>query len=389
MDIAENEQNPRCFAVASSAWACCEQNMAFQHIAAPVGQRTLEVLPADNGRPDRFLLIDTIRRASSALGLKAPVIATLDALLSCLPPRRNHNVVFASNATLTFKRNGISDRTLRRHIEQLSDAGFLHRSDSPNGKRFSKSDSSSGAVLRFGIDLGPLFDSYTKLCDLADECSEQASHISFLRAKLRTAIARTLDQTGPTSMLEYAQRALRRKLTANEIVAMMDSLVAVEEYTPIEQCEKETPPSKMTVTGGQIDRHLQNSKKEPLDSDGEVAASNTVSAHKQLSLGSLVQACPEAMSYIQQAPTGATDVINHAKTLAPMMGIDRATYLVAEKKLGELGTAVTVWGLLEMQSKIRQLGAYFRAVTTGKRSDDFDPWALIRRLSRSRPEVSC
>lgn len=362
--------------------------MAFQHIAAPIGQRGSEILPADNGLPDRFALIDTIRRASSALGLKAPVIATLDALLSCLPPHRNHNVVFASNATLTFKRNGISDRTLRRHIEQLTEAGLLHRSDSPNGKRFSKSDTSTGSVLRFGIDLGPLFDTYTNLCNLADECSKQASHVSFLRSKLRTAIARTLEERGPSTALDDAQRAIRRKLTAVEISAMLENLVNVDQFTAVEPCEQEAIAAKLTAAGGQNDRHRQNSEKEILDSERDEAISRPLTTEEPLSLGSLVQACPEAMSYIQQTPRGPADVVNHARTLAPMMGIDRPTYQAAERKLGELGTAVAIWGLLEMQDKIRQLGAYFRALTTGKKSDSFDPWALVRRLAKNR-EVTC
>lgn len=360
--------------------------MGFQHIAAPIGSRVREALPADNARPDRFVLIDTVRKASAALRLKAPVIATLDALLSCLPPRRNHNVVFASNATLAFKRNGISDRTLRRHIEQLVEVGFVLRTDSPNGKRFTKSDMSTGAVLRFGIDLGPLFNAYEQISDLAEECAQQASHISYLRTKLRSAIVRTLERVGPSSTLEIAQRALRRKLTADEISAILDTLVTVDDFAACEPCEQEAVAAKMTATGGQNDRHLQNSKKEPLDSD---SSEKPAKAKEPISLGRLVQACPEAMSYIQRVPNGPSDVVCHAKTLAPMMGIDRATYHAAENRLGELGTAVAVWGLLEMQSKIRQLGAYFRAVTTGKKRDSFDPWALISRLERTRPEACC
>jgi replication initiation protein RepC len=290
---------------------------------------------------------------------------------------------------LTFKRNGISDRTLRRHIEQLTEAGFLHRSDSPNGKRFSKSDTSTGAVLRFGIDLGPLFDTYTKLCELADECSKQASHISFLRSKLRAAIARTLEQRGPSTALDDAQRAIRRKLTADEISEMLENLVRVDQFNTLEPCEQEAVVSKSTASGGQNDRHLQKSEKEHLDSDGNESIPKPLKTAEPVSLGSLVHACPEAMSYIQEKPNGPADVVNHARTLAPMMGIDRKTYQAAEKKLGELGVAVAIWGLLEMQDKIRQLGAYFRALTTGTKSDSFDPWALVRRLAKKREDACC
>lgn len=354
-----------------------------------MGSRAGEVLPADNGRPDRFVLIDTVRRASAALNLKAPVIATLDALLSCLPPRRNHNVVFASNATLAFKRNGISDRTLRRHIEQLVEVGFVRRSDSPNGKRFSKSDMSTGSILRFGFDLEPLFMAYDQMCALADDCAKQASHLSYLRTKLRTAIARTLERDGPSDRLDAAQRALRRKLTADEISAVLESLVKVADFPACDAHERVGTAPEMTVTGGQNDRHLQSSKKEYLDSDGTETTARQATQAEAVSLPHLMNACREAMSYIHQPPTGPSDVICHARTLAPMMGIDRITYHAAEDRLGELGTAVAVWGLLEMQGKIRQLGAYFRAVTSGKRSMAFNPWTLISRLAKQKMQVCC
>ena len=105
--------------------------MRFQHITAPLGSRSAEALPVTHSQPDRFSLIEVVRKASTALGLKAPIIATLDALLSCLPPKRSHNFVFASNATIAFKRNGISDRTIRRHVAQLADPIALTANASP------------------------------------------------------------------------------------------------------------------------------------------------------------------------------------------------------------------------------------------------------------------
>jgi replication initiation protein RepC len=63
-----------------------------------------------------------------------------------------------------------------------------------------------------------------------------------------------------------------------------------------------------------------------------------------------------------------------------MIGIDQVCYEAAEAKHSQLGAALTIWGLLEMQHKIQKLGAYFRAITSGKRSATFDPWRLIYRL---------
>ena len=363
--------------------------MRFQHITAPLGSRSAEALPTTHSQPDRFSLIEVVRKASTALGLKAPIIATLDALLSCLPPKRSHNFVFASNATIAFKRNGISDRTIRRHVAQLAEAGLLVRSDSPNRKRFSKSDMSTGSVLRFGFDLSPLFKSYDQICAVAEDCAKQASHISFLRTKVRCAIARTMELDGLSIDAENALRALRRKLTAEELYSILDDLVSVEENQGMDCSVEMSIEAEMSATDGQNVRHHHNSKKELIDSDVAEKTEDFHQPHHQISIGSLVGACKEAASYLQRPAETLSDVIGHARTLAPMMGIDSTTYRAAEDRLGELRTAVTVWGLLQMQGKIRQLGAYFRAITTGKRSAAFDPWTMINTLVKQNRLQRC
>jgi replication initiation protein RepC len=363
--------------------------MRFQHITAPLGSRSAEALPTTHSQPDRFSLIEVVRNASTVLGLKAPIIATLDALLSCLPPKRSHNFVFASNATIAFKRNGISDRTIRRHVAQLAEAGLLVRSDSPNRKRFSKSDMSTGSVLRFGFDLSPLFKSYDQICAVAEDCAKQASHISFLRTKVRCAIARTMELDGLSIDAENALRALRRKLTAEELYSILDDLVSVEENQGMDCSAEMSIDAEMSATDGQNVRHHHNSKKELIDSDVAEKTEDFHQPHHQISIGSLVGACKEAASYLQRPAETLSDVIGHARTLAPMMGIDSTTYRAAEDRLGELRTAVTVWGLLQMQGKIRQLGAYFRAITTGKRSAAFDPWTMINTLVKQNRLQRC
>lgn len=363
--------------------------MRFQHITAPVGSRTSDVLPTDNSRPDRFVLIETIRKASTALGLKAPVIGTLDALLSCLPPKRNHDFVFASNATLAFKRNGISDRTIRRHIAQLAEAGLLTRSDSPNRKRFTKNDMSTGKVLRFGFDLTLLFESFEDICAMADTCTKQASHIAYLRTKLRCAIVLSQNLGVSGADVENAQRALRRKLTASTLQSLLDTLITVEEHKATEASGITLETDKMTVTDGQNDRHHHSSKKELLDSDIADKAKPRHSRSQPVTIGALVDACEEAATYLQHPPERASDVISHARSLAPMMGIDSTTYRAAENRLGELETAITIWGILQLHKKIRQIGAYFRAITLGERSASFDPWAMINRLIRQKALKIC
>ena len=154
--------------------------MAFRQAAASLGARNNEVLSADNAIPERHIIITTLRNAAPLMGLKASVIATLDAMLSCLPPKRNHHTVFASNLTLTFRRNGISDRTIRRHAAVLQELGLLIRRDSPNKKRFSRHNSHEGKSLRFGFDLSPLFERLQEIASHAAEAVQIKELLDYL-----------------------------------------------------------------------------------------------------------------------------------------------------------------------------------------------------------------
>lgn len=330
------------------------------------------MLSADNALPDRFTIMDLVRRAAPRIGLKAPVIATLDALLSCLPPKRSHHVVFASNQTLAFRRDGISDRTLRRHFALLEEAGFLTRHDSPNGKRFTRQDRAAGVALRFGLDLAPLFDRLAELSAQAAAATHQAERLAYLRMKLRAAIARALAHDPADAAALAAQPALRRKLTAEDLAAILDTL---PRHAPVDNpADRPAPESEMSATDGQNVRHHQKSKKEPIEKDTA-----------PLNIPVLLDACPEAAEFAANRIATPNDVIRHAVTLAPMMGIDRPAYHAAENRLGALPTALTVWLILRLGDKVQRSGAYFRALTTGKRSAEFDPWSVIMRMHRSAP----
>ena len=173
--------------------------MAFTQATAPTGLQTSEILSADNSIPERHIVVGTLRNAAPRLGLSASVISTLDAMLSCLAPKRNHHTVFASNATLTFRRNGISDRTIRRHAATLQEIGLLVRRDSPNRKRFTKHSSHEGKALRFGFDLSPLFARLHEIAAMAAEVLREREQIDYLRAKIRAAAKRASQPTQTTT----------------------------------------------------------------------------------------------------------------------------------------------------------------------------------------------
>jgi replication initiation protein RepC len=354
--------------------------MDFRHVSAPTVARPHQLLSADKGRPDRFELIDTLRRAAPTLDIGAPVVATVDALLSCLPPKRNHDFVFASNATLVFRRNGISDRTLRRHIAELIERGLIVRIDSPNGKRYAKRDPLNGTVLRFGFDLAPLFAAFEKLCDLAHERAVALARLSYLRTKLRLAINQSTD----VALVAHAQQALRRKLSAEDLESLLATLAPVANFERMDSPLTAREASQMTASNGQNVRHYQKSEEELNEEDAEKNAATEPESKVTLTIEELTAACPEAVSFLLEKPQTDHDVVVHARRLAPMMGIDRSCYESAERRHGSLGTAVTIWSLLELQSRIQHLGAYFRAITSGSRASSFCPWQLLTRLSQRR-----
>ena len=352
--------------------------MAFIQAAAPCGQRGAPALSADNAPPERHVVVDLIRKAAPLLGLKPPVIATLEAMLGCLAPKRRHNTVFASNATLVFRRNGISDRTLRRHVAQLTDCGLLIRHDSPNRKRFTRHDPLGGQALRFGFDLTPLFSRLQEIAQLATRAAHEAERLAYLRCKLRAAAQQALTRDIEDADAQTALRALRRKLTAADCEAMLEMLAPPcglgqpdqGADTPAPRSSAAVTPARMTASDGQNVRHHQRSRKEDTEEE------------EPLSVTDLLNACPEAAQFSLGKIATVPDVIRHADTLAPMIGIDAANYQAARTRLGPLAAALTVWAITEIHGRINRAGAYFRAITTGTRSDGFDPFRLIQRLAR-------
>ncbi|MGO4855035.1 plasmid replication protein RepC [Phaeovulum sp. W22_SRMD_FR3] len=356
--------------------------MAFIQAAASLGAQNKETLSADNAVPERHIVIATLRNAAHLMGLTAPVIATLDAMLSCLPPKRAHHTVFASNTTLTFRLNGVTDRTIRRHAALLQEAGLLIRRDSPNKKRFTRHNTHEGKSLRFGFDLSPLFQRLQEIAALAAEAMIERERIDYMRAKIR-AVAHDILRTNPeNNEAASALRILRRKLTLQDCESLMNTLVqsAVSATVQIEKTESDT--TILTASDGQNVRHHHRSTKENTDKKAITPTQDNKTNLDTLTVAELLDACPEAAEFALKKIESVSDVVAHARTLAPMMGIDEKNYQAAQDHLGAFGAAATVWAVMQFHKKIHKVGAYYRALTSGNKSRDFDPLRLIRRLGQ-------
>ena len=342
------------------------------------------MLSADNAIPERHIVIETIRKAAPLLGLKAQVIATLDAMLSCLPPRRNHHTVFASNATLTFRRNGISDRTIRRHAATLQEIGLLTRKDSANKKRFTRHNTAEGLSLRFGFDLTPLFDRFHEIAALAAKAMQEREEIAYLRTKIRARANEMLQENADHAQATNALRILRRKLTLADCNTLLQALAQCPTIKDSASVDAAMEPAEMTANDGQNVRHHHKSNKEHIDEEQMQRGKQLTKIETDLTVSEVVAACPEAVQFSLTAIETETDVINHARALAPMIGIDERTYQTAQKHIGPMGAALTVWAIMQFHQKVKSVGAYFRALTSGSKSAAFDPAQLIKRLSNGR-----
>ncbi|MGJ8610972.1 MAG: plasmid replication protein RepC [Octadecabacter sp.] len=360
--------------------------MAFTQATAPTGLRTGEVLSADNSIPERHIIIATIRNAAPRLGLSASVISTLDAMLSCLAPKRNHHTVFASNATLAFRRNGISDRTIRRHAATLQDIGLLVRHDSPNRKRFTKHNSQEGKALRFGFDLSPLFARLHEFAAMAADAMKEREQIDYLRAKIRAAANATLttDPNNETALNIF--RVLRRKLSLQNCEQILSDLPVNDVAAEASDDQTSDLTTTMAASDGQFVRHLHKSNKEHIDKNETTQKKeppNKIS-DAGITIPELLSACPEAAEFSLRQIETIPDVVAHARTLAPMLGITSENYEAAHKRLGPLRAAATVWAIMQFHDKIKAVGAYFRSITTGSKSEGFSPEKLIQRLAKAQ-----
>ncbi|MEP3299254.1 MAG: replication initiation protein RepC [Pseudoruegeria sp.] len=103
-----------------------------------------------------------------------------------------------------------------------------------------------------------------------------------------------------------------------------------------------------------------------------------------ITIPELLSACPEAAEFSLKRIETIHDVVAHARTLAPMIGISPQNYEAAHERLGALRAAATVWAIKQFHDKIKAVGAYFRSITTGSKSEGFSPESLIRRLASAQ-----
>ena len=354
-----------------------EETMAFTKLSIRTADADASRGSISAAETDIWTIFRALRDARSVFGLRPGHIQTLQAMLSFLKPGHGETV-FASNDSICQRVGGIDERTLRRHINRFVELGFIKRNDSSNRKRY-RVRSSSGECISYGLSLTPLLQRASELIAIAHEMENNRRDRIFVRKQILTKLAHLEEHDPSNTFINHARRALRRKLSLTEYHALLaDTDKECQTlYTP------DNPPEtvELPANDGQTVRHQSMSEEEKKDLDSNIG-------NEALKPDLLTSVCDQATSFSTERLRDWLDIENHARTLAPMMGIHPETFEKAKNAVGAQKASCAIFIMLQLGQRIRDFGAYFHSITLGQRQDQFDPVALIKRLSKTAMQTA-
>ncbi|KIC14335.1 plasmid replication protein RepC [Leisingera sp. ANG-Vp] len=344
------------------------------HAACPGAAYNVDQSPET---ADIWAVFRALRDARSHFGLRPAHLQTLQAMLSCLKPGHGETV-FASNTELCRRTGGIDERTLRRHISRFIQLGFMTRHESSNRKRY-RIRAANGDCISFGLCLSPMFKRASEFLEIAQMLEDTRRDCLFLRKQILALLAQ-IDAADPNSTFsDGIRKTLRRKLTIVEYRFLQREVEAAHHATSTVMDMDETPV--LPANDGQIVRHHSKSKKESKDLDRP-------QEDNKPNVRLLTAVCKEATSFAETDLLTWEDVEQHAKTLAPMMGIHPITFDKAKDAVGAWKASSAVFIILQFGSRIRDFAAYFSSVTLGRRETQFNPPALLAQLARAESRLA-
>jgi replication initiation protein RepC len=364
---------------------------------------------------DKWRLFRTLTAVRERLGLSDRSLGLLQALLSfhpetaltlpapypddeldgdpgALPSPSADLVVFPSNRQLALRANGMAEKTIRRHLAALVDAGLILRRDSANGKRYARraEDGADRFSEAFGFDLTPLVLRTGEFEALEEGLKREARRRAVLKERItvkRRDIAKLIalaDEQGfPGDWMVLRQRflglvqPLRRILEMDALETVADALACLflDVQALCDAALSVAPETKnMTGNDGIFDRHISISNTdithdfEPAfnKQGGEVEVSQETNAHagnvsdnktvrsshnEIWSPGLIREACPDMVDYAENGELSSwPQIIAAARVIRPMLGISPDAWTDAVGVLGEDNAAAAV-GLILQRSE--------------------------------------
>lgn len=361
--------------------------------------------------------------ARVAFGLSDRDLSVLQALVSfhqatLLGGNGNGLVVHPSNKAICERLNGMPCSTMRRHLANLVQTGFIVRRDSPNGKRYARHYGDE--KIAFGFDLSPLAHRFAEVCEAAEavRASEERyrrlrSTVSLMRRDLVGLVeyGRSLRPDTPlwdqaSDLAALTARDLRRKLDFNELQEIEAKLSAVLDatrgYLESDQAEN------MSTSDALSEQHHQNSDKDSYvfklrlekgkgegggpdqtlvvdagdQTDEADPGVSTETNLPRIPLGLVLAACGDYQTYTERPVRHWHDLVCVADIIRPMMGISPSAWEEAKLHMGPEEAAVVIVAMLERFSDIRSPGGYLRALTAKAAVGGFSCGPMIMALMR-------
>lgn len=358
--------------------------------------------------------------ARITFGLSDRDLSVLQALVSfhqatIVGGNHSETVVHPSNKAICERLNGMPCSTMRRHLANLVQTGFVVRRDSPNGKRYARRYGDE--KIAFGFDLAPLAQRFVEVCEAAEavRAAEERykrlrSTVSLMRRDLAGLVdyGRSLrpdramwDQASDLCVL--TARDLRRKLDFAELqqieTALSEALNAIRDLLEPVQAED------MSTNEVTNEQHYQNSSKDSYDfeprlekAQGEgsvsdpktslVAVDGTVDPVPidnnlpRIPLGLVLTACSEYQTYAERPVRHWHDLVRVADVIRPMMGVSPSAWDEAKQHMGPEEASVVILAMLERFGDIRSPGGYLRSLSAKAALGEFSCGPMIMALMR-------
>ncbi|OWU82308.1 replication initiation protein [Oceanicola sp. 22II-s10i] len=358
--------------------------------------------------------------ARIAFGLSDRDLSVLQALVSfhqatIVGGNHSETVVHPSNKAICERLNGMPCSTMRRHLANLVQTGFVVRRDSPNGKRYARRYGDE--KIAFGFDLAPLAQRFVEVCEAAEavRAAEERykrlrSTVSLMRRDLAGLVdyGRSLrpdraiwDQASDLCVL--TARDLRRKLDFAELQQIESALS--EALNAIRDLLEPVRSQDMSTNEVTNEQHYQNSNKDSYDfeprlekaqDEGRVSdpASALVAEGRtdepvsvdnnlpRIPLGLVLAACSEYRIYAERPVRHWHDLVRVADVIRPMMGVSPSAWDEAKQYMGPEEASVVILAMLERFGDIRSPGGYLRSLSAKAALGEFSCGPMIMALMR-------
>lgn len=384
---------------------------------------TQEDLPPTGA--NKWEVLRELAAARVAFGLSDRDLTVLQALVSfhqatILGGNDSELIVHPSNKAICERLNGMPCSTMRRHLSNLVQTGFVVRRDSPNGKRYARRYGDE--KVAFGFDLSPLVLRFQEVCEAAEAVRAAEERYKRLRATV-SLMRRDLaglaeygsslrpdlglwDQFSDLAVL--AARDLRRKLEMADLKQIEKALGGALDQARDLLVDGNT--ENMSTNDAISEQHHQNSNKDLYDfeprlekardpsnaleranagvrvdrreDEGDPPQEPEDQLMPNIPLGLVLASCQEFKSYAEQPVRHWHDLVRVADIVRPMMGISPSAWDEAKRYMGPEEASVVVVAMLERFGDIRSPGGYLRSLSAKAAIGEFSCGPMIMALMR-------